>query len=564
MVALFGHYASAASSSRPNVLFIISDDQDLLMNSMDYMPNVKRLIGDNGVTFPKHYCTSAFCYFHADIDSNTNITDVAVPWGGYPKFITQGFNEDYLPLWLQEGGINTYYVGKFANAHKVTNYLDPPCAGWTGSNFLLEPGVYDYLNTSWAKDNGPWSYFLGEHAINVTTNHALDMLDTAVNGGEPWFLTVAPAVPHVGINASNGEVYFPIAQPEWADAFPDAKVPRTPNWNPTEPSGVSFLLDLPYQNQTIVDELDELYRARLRVVAGLDVMVSQLIEALDKYGVLDNTHVIYTTDNGYHISQHRLGCGKKEGYETDINIPFVWRGPGIPRNETSKSVSTHTDLAPTFLKLFGLPQRTRLDGQIIPLLTDDKSSRATEHVNIELWGAAAVYETKEFRSIKLPANVSNNTYKGLRIIADDYSLYYSVWCTNEHELYDMVNDYYQMDNLLPDTTDINNVPSGTYLDRPLSNVVARLDALMMVLKTCVGIECTKPWLQLHPQGNVQNLQDALDEKYDAFYSAQPHVSFSACKMGYLAEYEGPTGVMQYGGDSSYGYGQQQTLNRMMF
>jgi arylsulfatase len=56
--------------------------------------------------------------------------------GGYPKFITQGFNEDYLPLWLQEGGINTYYVGKFANAHSVTNYLDPPCAGWTGSKYV--------------------------------------------------------------------------------------------------------------------------------------------------------------------------------------------------------------------------------------------------------------------------------------------------------------------------------------------------------------------------------------------------------------------------------------------
>ena len=55
--------------------------------------------------------------------------------GAYPKFITQGFNENYLPLWLQEGGVNTYYVGKFSNGHSIETYLDPPAAGWTGSKY---------------------------------------------------------------------------------------------------------------------------------------------------------------------------------------------------------------------------------------------------------------------------------------------------------------------------------------------------------------------------------------------------------------------------------------------
>lgn len=424
------------------------------------------------------------------------------------------------------------------------------------SSFLLEPGVYDYLNTTWAKNNEPYQYFLGEHAINITTKHALEMLDTAVNDDKPFFLTVAPAVPHVGINASgNGQTFYPIPQPRWANAFADVKVPRTPNWNPNHTTGASFVLDLPLANQTTIDELDKLYRARLRAVAGLDVMVSQLVDALDDYGILKNTHIIYTTDNGYHIGQHRLGCGKKEGYESDINIPLVWRGPGVPQDVVSDAVSTHTDLAPTFLKLFGLPLRTKLDGQAIPQITGDSSTKAAEHVNVELWGSADVYETMPLKGhVDLPKDVSNNTYKGLRIIADDYSLYYSVWCTNEHELYDMVEDEYQMNNLLQDTTDLSSVPDGTYLGRPLSDVVARLDALLMVLKTCIGIECTKPWLQIHPQGDVENLKDALDETYDGFYSSQPKVSFSACKLGYIIEFEGAQSVMQYSGDVSYGYG----------
>lgn len=55
--------------------------------------------------------------------------------GGYPKFITQGLNNDYLPLWLQEGGVNTYYVGKFLNGHATHNYRDPVAPGWTSSKY---------------------------------------------------------------------------------------------------------------------------------------------------------------------------------------------------------------------------------------------------------------------------------------------------------------------------------------------------------------------------------------------------------------------------------------------
>ncbi|CAL5874789.1 uncharacterized protein PFLUO_LOCUS9091 [Penicillium psychrofluorescens] len=471
-----------------------------------------------------------------------------MPWGGYPKFITQGLNNDYLPLWLQEGGVNTYYVGKFLNAHSTHNYRDPMAPGWTSSNFLLQPGVYDYLNTFWAKNHGPWTAHPGEHAIDITTKNALEMLDIAVEDGKPFFLTVAPAVPHMGINSTTQETFFPIPQTKWENAFTNEKVPRTPNWNPTEASGASWLLNLPHQNTSVVDGLDEMYRRRIRCVAGLDDMVGELIAALEKHGILDNTHVIYTTDNGYHIGQHRMGPGKKTGYETDINIPLVWRGPGVPAGKVTNAVSTHTDLAPTWLTLFGLPLRTKLDGQAIPIILNQPSQKSGEHVNVELWGNAAPYEgTLPYRKIGWGVKGKHdNTYKGLRIVADEYSIYYSVWCTNEHELYDMLTDEYQMENLLADTWDILNVPEDKILlGWSLRQVVTRLDALMMVLKTCVGIECTRPWLQIHPQGNVETLQDALNPNYDRFYESQPKVAFSACKLGYLIEHEGPQTVMKY-------------------
>lgn len=371
------------------------------------------------------------------------------------------------------------------------------------------------------------------------------MLDTAVNDGQPFFLTVAPAVPHLGINATTKRHYFPIPQVKWANAFPNEVVPRTPNWNPSRASGASWVLNLPFLDESDIDRLDNLYRARVRCVAGLDDMVGSLISALENHGILDNTHIIFTTDNGFHIGQHRIEFGKKMGYETDIHIPFLWRGPGIPVGKESNEVSTHTDLVPTWLSLFGLPLRTKLDGQPISIITDQKSGVSGEHVNIEFWGAGDANELEPNIKTK---GIHNNTYKGLRIVATHYGLYYSVWCTNEHELYDMSTDQYQMNNLLADTLNISKVPQKTLMGRPLQQVVARLDALMMVLKSCVETECTHPWLQLHPQGNVMTLQDALAPEYDHFYLSQPKVSFSACKLGYLTEYEGPQTVMRFSGE----------------
>jgi arylsulfatase A-like enzyme len=112
---------------------------------------------------------------------------------------------------------------------------------------------------------------------------------------------------------------------------------------------------------------------------------------LEDHGILDNTYIFYTSDNGYHIGQHRLQPGKECAFEEDINIPLIIRGPGVPENATTELVTTHTDLAPTILKLIGEPLRADFDGAPIPLtkegLEKEKHTRH-EHVNVEYWGFA--------------------------------------------------------------------------------------------------------------------------------------------------------------------------------
>lgn len=87
----------------------------------------------------------------------------------------------------------------------------------------------------------------------------------------------------------------------------------------------------------------------------------------------------------------------------------------------------------------------------------------------------------------------------------------------------------------------------------VTRLVSRVDALLLTLKACKGHVCTRPWETLHPKGDVLNLQDAMNSEYDKFYlEEQAKVTFTACKLGYLAEYEGVMTPTIYGnGDTTF-------------
>lgn len=201
---------------------------------------------------------------------------------------------------------------------------------------------------------------------------ALGFLDDAVKEDKPFFLGIAPIAPHSNVNAS---VLLPVKGPDdkvpvsddvfrksipesakrHEPLFQDVKVPRTENFNPDQPSGADWIRRQPKLTDEQVAYNDRHYQGRLRALQDVDELVDNLVQRLEDHGVLDNTYIFYTTDNGYHISQHRLPPGKECGYETDINIPLIVRGPGVSKGEASDVVTAHIDLAPTFLNLAGAP-----------------------------------------------------------------------------------------------------------------------------------------------------------------------------------------------------------------
>lgn len=139
----------------------------------------------------------------------------------------------------------------------------------------------------------------------------------------------------------------------------------------------------------MVDYGDFYYRSRLQALQGVDELFDKLVTRLEESGQLDNTYIIYTSDNGFHIGQHRLPPGKTCGFEEDIRVPFFIRGPGVPEGFEQDSVTTHIDLAPTIFQLAGIPHRPDFDGTPIPV-TPDFGGPRHEHVTVEYWGQAVL------------------------------------------------------------------------------------------------------------------------------------------------------------------------------
>ncbi|KAJ9616916.1 hypothetical protein H2200_000636 [Cladophialophora chaetospira] len=493
---------------------------------------------------------------------NTNVTDLHPPWGGFPKFVSQGFNDAYLPIWLQEAGYNTYYVGKLFNAQSTSNYNKPHAAGWRGSDFLLDPYTYEYYNATFQRNHEHPVNYEGQYSTDVVAEKAFGFLQDALEESSPFFLTIAPTAPHSNVHIADGQAEQSMPRPakRHEHLFQHAKVPRNPNFNPDMTGGASWLLTLPKQNQSNVDYNDEWYRNRLRTLQAVDEMIDQLVNRLKQSGVLENTNIFISTDNGYSIGQHRRQPGKQCAFEEDINIPLLVRGPGVPQGFKTPIVTSHVDLAPTFLELAGVSQdeqaRYELDGSAIPLksenLISSPQSWPQEHVNVEMWGI--IQSEGKYGFVLYP----NHTYKALRIVGEGYDLLYTVWCSNEHELYDLTDDPWQMNNIFNESSRLFGVgPRTSSLDSMLSastelkqvflngnatttisQLISRLDALLLVLKTCKMDECRLPWLSLHPTGDVLSLRDALDPRFDDFYDTRPKVHYERCERGYIPESEG--------------------------
>ncbi|KAK2016684.1 arylsulfatase [Colletotrichum eremochloae] len=532
---------AAAGSNNPSIILIMSDDQDRRLGSTDYQQVLHRDIISQGVQFINHFTTTAQCcpsrasLLRGQAAHNTNVTNVHAPGGNYDKWHQSGLDQDYLPHWLKKAGYRAEYVGKFLNGYNVINANITP-KGWDHVDALLDPYT-TYYNTPVMSQNGERPvYYQGWHSTDVVRTKALARLEYLLSQNQPYYLQIAPYSPHV-----QNDVNQPIPLARHLDLFPDAKAPRLPNYNPPDSLQAQkggWVRSIPLMNQSSQDWADSSYRARAQSLQGLDDVIEDVVAMLTAAGTLNNTYVIYTSDNGYHVGNHRLPGGKALFFGEDTNLPFAVRGPGVPKNKTSKIPGVHLDLVPTFLDIAGLPETewpAFLDGQ--SLLEqwkkpdgnngdDSGDGNNKETLNVEFWGSCTIEAPNGH---ELGAPFLNTTYKTLRILGENESWLFSVWCNGDMELYDTAMDPYELHNL---------VGQAEY-----EQVLNRLNALLLVTKSCTGGSCRDPWSVFTPTSNIlmsnattmvgnsvklSSLKQAMDTNYNAYFASFPRVHFETC------------------------------------
>lgn len=287
-----------------------------------------------GTSYNQHYCTVALCcpsratLWTGRAAHNHNVTNVSPPHGGYPKVVSQGVNDENLFVWMQEARYNTYYVGKLWNFHTVDNYNAPYAKGFNGSDFLLDPFTYQYWSAKMSHNSEEPVDYAGQYSTDVVADKSLAWLDTALDEEDPFFMTVAPIAPHSNwvIDVENDLSYLeePKSAPRHQHLFNDYIIPRDASYNQAVQGGASWVGQLPPLNSTTLSYNDHYQRQRLRSLQAVDEMLARLVKKLDGAGQLENTYIFYTTDNGYHISQHRMHPGKECGYgKTPAHLCFL-------------------------------------------------------------------------------------------------------------------------------------------------------------------------------------------------------------------------------------------------
>jgi len=288
--------AQETPPERPNVVFILADDLDkrLLTSHLSDYPNIRALAAD-GTTFDNAFVTNALCcpsratMLTGQYSHNHGVMHNEAPDGGAPAFRPLG--AEALPVWLDDAGYATGLVGKYLNRYDGT--YEPP--GWDEWKGRVVGLPYQ------GKDQVEGFGMDGKNADGEThTQVFADESDSFVRrraGATPFFLFVSPYAPHdPGVHAGRYDALFS-----------DARLPRPPSFNERDVSDKpAWVRNDPRLTTGQISEAQSLYRNRLRSMMDVDRMVGRLVAALRDTGELDNTYVVFTSDNGYHAGQHRL------------------------------------------------------------------------------------------------------------------------------------------------------------------------------------------------------------------------------------------------------------------
>jgi arylsulfatase A-like enzyme len=354
-----------ADVPRPNLVFILTDDQRWDMTSYAghpflKTPNLDRLRRE-GVLLANAFVTTSLCS-----PSRANfLTGTYAHTNGVLDNRGKEFDPHKTPSFaqlLQKAGYETAYIGKWHQARHAD-----PRPGFDHWLSFRGQGVYTDPELN---ENGREFQAKG-YMTDILTDAAVQFVNK--ERSKPFCLVLA----HKAIHGP----FTPAERHK--DLFTGVNLPEPPNYNDDLASKPAWQrrkggldtpparIEPPRWNPAKGDDYLNYYRALLAVDEG----VGRLYDALRSKGILDNTVLVFGSDNGYFKGEHGGLGDKRLAYEEALRIPFLLRYPKLARpNSTVREMVLNIDLAPTFLQLGGAPVPQHMQGMsLVPLLSGAKT-----------------------------------------------------------------------------------------------------------------------------------------------------------------------------------------------
>jgi len=441
LATVIGSMRSGEAAERPNIIFVLTDDQFPGTESM--MPNLKNNITSQGVEFTNMTSTFPLCcpgratILRGQYAHNTRIYGNNLPVGGWEKFRNRGLENSTIATWLNDAGYRTGLFGKYMNNYRA---LTVP-RGW--DRWYAWNGVKE----GWTalNDQGNQEPLTRQEADSGVSKAALKFLGNHVGNRAPVFAFV---------NFGAAHNPYPHAQVD-AEKFQGTGVPRNSAFNEDDVADKpSYISSLPPLSGSDTSDLDEYYRRGLRSLMRVDRFVGSASDLLRSKGEMRETYFVFYTDNGSHFGQHRFGRGKLQPYEDDVNFPLIMRGPGIPHGVRNGELVGNHDIAPTIARMGGANIPSFVDGRNFLTLAQDS--------DISRYRTAILSEGRT-------EDVPQTNWSMLRMREKIYTRYEN----GEREYYDLTVDPYQVNNALG-PSDTTYPPPG---NATLTYYKRRLDAL---------------------------------------------------------------------------------------
>ena len=454
--------AALTHTDPPNVLLIMADD--MRYDDLEYMPRVQSLLVEKGTTFSRFFSTFPLCcparasILTGQYAHNHGVMSNVAPYGGFAEFR----DESTVATWVTPTH-TTGWVGKYLNQYGTggndASYVPPGWDFWRASAV----GTYNYRNIELSIDGRTTQAFPGEHSTKVIGAESLDFLST--HGGQPFFLVSSFIAPHVGAPREPDDplhLKTPFVGKKYRNTYEGPALPEDPSFNEADISDKRpSVRSKPALTEQQIAQIKESFAQRRESLRLVDNQVARLVANLRDQRQLDNTYVIFLSDNGYLHGEHRIYAGKGLPYHPASHVPLVIRGPAVPAGQTVDGMAALHDLAPTILEMTqteGAQGSHPFDGRsLVPMLSDPS------------------YGDDRTLVLEASDNTGANTFYG--IIRGDGWKYveFTTDGLNEVEMYNLYADPYEERNL---------AEQGRYVIKR-----AELEAEAELLRFCAGSQC---------------------------------------------------------------------------